>query len=264
MGKGALHIHSTYSDGEFTLAELREVFLAAGCDFACVTDHVEYFDAEKVREYAEECAALSDERFCLIAGLEYSCLGRIHILGYGFTALLDTIEPEEVIQRIGAGGGIAVIAHPRDAAFEWIETFRVSPDGIETWNSKYDGRYAPRPGTFQLLQRLQQRRPTMCAFYGQDLHWRHQCRDLLTIVRAVVSNREAILAALARGDFCGSKDEFELPSTGKLPEAMLEKFATLHKRASLLRGWMKHCKDMAERWGLSIPARLKSQLRRLL
>jgi hypothetical protein len=31
--------------------------------------------------------------------------------------------------------------------------------GIETWNSKYDGRYAPRSGTFALLQRLRQRAP---------------------------------------------------------------------------------------------------------
>jgi aryl-alcohol dehydrogenase-like predicted oxidoreductase len=45
------------------------------------------------------------------------------------------------------------------------------PDGIEVWNSKYDGRYAPRPGTFEMLARTKVRRPDVRAFYGQDLHW---------------------------------------------------------------------------------------------
>jgi hypothetical protein len=36
MFKGAMHIHSTYSDGEFTLPELREVFLAERCAFVCM------------------------------------------------------------------------------------------------------------------------------------------------------------------------------------------------------------------------------------
>ena len=34
MLKGALHIHSTYSDGDFTLEELRGIFVRAGCRFA--------------------------------------------------------------------------------------------------------------------------------------------------------------------------------------------------------------------------------------
>ena len=39
MLRGALHIHSTWSDGEFTLSELRHILVGAGCRFACVTDH---------------------------------------------------------------------------------------------------------------------------------------------------------------------------------------------------------------------------------
>src|SRR5262245_9182741 len=71
MFKGAVHIHSTYSDGEFTLAELRQVFRTAGCDFVCTTDHAEDFDENKLRAYADECTSLSDDHFRLVAGLEY-------------------------------------------------------------------------------------------------------------------------------------------------------------------------------------------------
>ena len=57
MFKGAMHIHSTYSDGEFTLPELREVFLAEGCAFVCMNDHAEYFDQESIQLYLRECDA---------------------------------------------------------------------------------------------------------------------------------------------------------------------------------------------------------------
>ena len=35
----ALHVHSTFSDGEFTLAELREKYLLAGCSVVGMADH---------------------------------------------------------------------------------------------------------------------------------------------------------------------------------------------------------------------------------
>ena len=54
MLKGAIHLHSTYSDGEFTLSELREVMISAGCDFVCMTDHAESFDDEKLEAYVRE------------------------------------------------------------------------------------------------------------------------------------------------------------------------------------------------------------------
>src|SRR6185437_8385538 len=75
MLQGVLHIHSTYSDGEFKLAELREIYLASGCRFACVTDHADAFasDPGRLDDYRRECDARSDDRFRFIAGLEYTC-----------------------------------------------------------------------------------------------------------------------------------------------------------------------------------------------
>ena len=262
MLNGAIHIHSTLSDGEFTLAELRDVFLAAGCSFACVTDHAEYFDEQKLRAYDEQCAALSDSRFCLVPGLEYSCRDKMHILGYGMTAEVGTREPEEVFRGIEAAGGISVIAHPRTEAFPRIEGFQVLPAGIEAWNSKYDGRYAPRPGTFRLLAALQQRKPEMRAFYGLDLHWKKQYRGLLTLVNAPVE-RAAILAALRRGDFHANKDGLELPSDGRVADDVLDKFAQQHERCDLLRTCIKKAKKAADRLGLAVPERIKAELRRL-
>lgn len=263
MLKGALHIHSTYSDGEFTLAELRELFVRAGCRFACVTDHADSFDAGKLEAYRGECAARSDARFQFIPGLEYGCAHRMHVLGYGTTALIDSTDPQEVIRRIAAAGGIAVIAHPKDEAFGAIERFEMLPKGIEVWNSKYDGRYAPRPGTFALLARMRARRPDMTAFYGQDLHWRRQYHGMFTLVGCHAPDRTAVLGALGRGDYVGMKDGLELPPTGEVSADVMAKFARAHARSRSLRRWIGRAKAWADGVGIAVPAAMKAQLRRI-
>ncbi|MDT5063397.1 MAG: hypothetical protein QOH63_3856 [Acidobacteriota bacterium] len=263
MFKGAIHCHSTYSDGECTLAELREMFVAQGLDFVCMTDHAEFFDADKLKAYADECESLSDDRFRFIAGLEYECEERMHILGYGVTSLAETVNPQDVIRHIEGAGGVSVIAHPMDKMFPWIETFDTLPFGIETWNSKYDGRYAPRSGTFHLLGRLQQRKPEMRAFYGTDLHWRNQFRGLFNTMQCETPTRSAVLNAMRRGDYAGVKGEFELPSSGKLSEDTLARFARINGRYHHWRNLLKKAKKMSGRLGKRLPAPIKSQLRKI-
>lgn len=263
MLKGALHVHSTYSDGEFTLPELRQVFLAEGCQFVCMNDHAEYFDQEKLLTYAKECQSLSDGKLCFVPGLEYECDQRMHILGYGAGALAGSKEPETVIRHIDAQGAVSVIAHPKDEFFHWIEEFETLPRGIETWNSKYDGRYAPRPGTFMLLQRLRQRRPETHAFYGQDLHWKKQFRGLFVQLDCTAAQPAKILAALARGAYQGQKAELLLPSSGLLPENLLLQFSRVHDRSRRLTRALKRGKELLDESGIKIPESLKAQLRRI-
>lgn len=263
MFRGATHCHSTYSDGEFTLTELREMFIASGFDFVCMTDHAEFFTEQQLKLYVAECEALSDERFRFIAGLEYECERRMHILGYGVTRLAGTTDPQEVIRHIEREGGISVIAHPMDTMFPWIETFDVLPRGIETWNSKYDGRYAPRPGTFQLLQRLQQRRPEMRAFYGTDLHWKKQFRGLSNQLNSKSTRRSDVLAAFSEGLYAGVKGDLELPSSGRLPDSLMRRFASTNARYHRLRSLIKNTKKLSGRLGKKLPAPIKAQLRRI-
>ncbi len=263
MQKGAIHIHSTYSDGEYTLYELREIYASIGCSFVCVTDHAEAFDQEKLKRYRDECALLSGTSFCFLPGIEYECDRRIHILGYGVTLPANSTDPEEVIRHIDGCGGVSVIAHPRDDAFAWIYSFQVLPQGIETWNSKYDGRYAPRPATFHLLAKLQQRKPNLHAFYGQDLHWRKQFRGLFTWVDCDVLTQDRLLAALARGSYYGLKGKLQLPSNGHLPEQTLERFAGWRRYSDGMRRFVMSANQVSKQLGLTVPPRVKAQLRRI-
>ncbi len=257
MVKAALHLHSTYSDGELTLAQLRVVLRAAGCALGCVTDHAEAFSPDSLAAYVAECERLSDDTFRFVAGLEFGCERRMHVIGYGVAVLAGTTDPQEVIRHVERHGGDAVIAHPKDAHFDWIEGFAVLPHGIETWNTKYDGRYAPRTATFALLQRLQARRPQMRAFYGIDLHYRTQPRGLLTTIAAPSPSRDDVLAALADGAFAGVHGPLVLPSSGRLPADVLARFERINSRTGPLR-------RLARRAARHIPASVKRPLRRFV
>jgi hypothetical protein len=263
MLKGAMHVHSTYSDGEFTLAELRRVFLDEGCTFVCMTDHAEYFSPDQLRQYVDECHALSDDRLLFVAGLEYECEKRMHILGYGATQRVDSQDPETVIRHIEQQGAVSVIAHPKNDSFEWIETFETLPDGIETWNSKYDGRYAPRPETFALLQGLRERKPAMRSFYGQDLHWKKQFRGLFVQLDSAPTNARDILTALANGAYIGVKGELALPSSGILDKELLSQFASAHAISYRMWHFLKQGKQVLDRVGIRVPESVKAQLRRI-
>jgi hypothetical protein len=262
MPLGALHLHSTYSDGEFTLPELREVLRSAGCRFACVTDHADYFDEVLLQRYVDECLTLSDEGFRFIPGLEYPCEQRLHIVGYGATKLTASSDPCEVIEHIESAGGIAVVAHPQDALFDWIASLDRVPQGLEVWNSKYDGRYAPRASTFDLLRRLHERRPDCRAFYGQDLHWRKQYRGLMTEVRCEDNSPSSVLPALAAGAFVGVKETLRLPSDGAVSQEWLMRSQRGRQMSVRLRQLLKRGKAIADRVGIRIPAAVKAQARR--
>ena len=265
MLKGALHIHSTFSDGELSVAELRDVYRAAGCRFACITDHADWFeDDDSIAAYVNDCAAHSDEQFLFIPGLEYPCTDRMHILGYGVTAPTAALDPAEVIAHIRRHGGVSVIAHPKDGHFPLIERLVELPQGLEVWNSKYDGRYAPRPQTFELLRTLRERKPDLHAFYGQDLHWRTQYRQLYIQVASPGASRDAVLSALRDGAFSGEKDDLRLPSTGVLPVGVLNAMARTHRRSERLRRLFKSAKRAADRLGLTLPRRLKAHARRVM
>lgn len=263
MRKGAIHIHSNYSDGEFSLRELREIFASSGCDFVCTTDHAEAFGRSKLNSYIRECQSLSDEKFSFVPGLEYECQNRMHILGYGMTSLATSQDPQCVIRQIEEQGGISVIAHPKTTAFPWIETFRVLPTGIECWNTKYDGQYAPRLETFSLLESLQARKPSLLAFYGQDLHWKKQYRGLFTAFSKSISTQKGLLEALSKGEYVCRKNNIVLPSNGKLSKPIMDRFARARKYSDHVRHAMKVAKELADKLGLPVPARLKGQLRRV-
>ena len=260
--KGVLHVHSTFSDGELSLPELRREYERRGYRFACLTDHAEHLDADAVAAYRAQCDELSDDRFRFVAGLEYECPGRMHILGLGTTALIETRDPQAVIREIALDGGVSIIAHPRTQDFGIIRAFAQPADGIEVWNSKYDGRYAPRAETFALVRSVREEFPNVRAFYGQDLHFRNQYTGLHVELASSLDSL-AIVEALRAGDYVGRTEEFRLAPDGTLDPALGDRFTRAHSRSRRVRRLAGRAKALLDLAGLGVPQGVKTQLRRL-
>ena len=258
----ALHVHSTYSDGELRLAQVRDLFLAAGCQLVCMADHADFFDEHSLASFLAECRQLSNSQIRILPGLEFGCRGRMHIVGYGVEKLIESEDPIAVIEHIAMNGGVSVIAHPAPEHLTMIPSLTHLPDGIEVWNTKSDGPAAPRPAVFALAQELRQRKADLHAFYGVDFHWKHQYRGLLNEVTLNGDGDRAVLEALRAGHFVGIHGALRLPSDGVLSAELLADFAVRNARSGRLRKLVRRLKKWTGPLGRALPAPLKSQLRR--
>ncbi len=107
MKKFDIHVHSYYSDGINSPAELVSHAKKLGLDGIAITDHNEI-------EGTLEAMKFQDENFLVIPGLEISSREG-HIVALGISELIpEKLSAEETVKRIHELGGIAIAAHPYD------------------------------------------------------------------------------------------------------------------------------------------------------
>ena len=98
---GIIHVHSTFSyDGEHTLAELASFGKKCGYSFIGMAEHSDTFDDAKMKALVEECGRLSDGEFLMIAGIEFSCEGSLHLIGLGIRQFTSARDPIVVARFI--------------------------------------------------------------------------------------------------------------------------------------------------------------------
>ena len=107
-GKADLHIHSLYSDGTASLAEILDwVERATDLDLVAITDHERIDGALRARELH----AAGDYHFDLAVGEEITTR-RGHVLALFVEKRIPALRPlAETIERIHDAGGIAVAPH---------------------------------------------------------------------------------------------------------------------------------------------------------
>jgi hypothetical protein len=134
-----VHLHSTYSDGTGTVAEIAAAGRAAGVDVVLLTDH----DTLEARARGEEGWHGS---VLLLVGEEVSPRGRNHYLAFGLDEPVDHtgLDSAGIVRAVAEAGGFGFAAHPfskgserfkRFAAglpFHDIETAGLT--GIELWS----------------------------------------------------------------------------------------------------------------------------------
>lgn len=84
-----LHLHTCFSDGTDTPAELLEIVKEKGLTLFSVTDH------DSVKACLELSAILESSCPAFLTGVEFSCRdgeGKYHILGYGYDPSAESIR----------------------------------------------------------------------------------------------------------------------------------------------------------------------------
>ena len=103
--RGNLHTHTTSSDGQNRPQTVINKYAKLGHDFLAISDHDIYTAGKEYR-------AWDNKGMIMMPGNEISANGP-HILHVAPDRFVEPLMPrQEVINRIGAGGGLAVIAPP--------------------------------------------------------------------------------------------------------------------------------------------------------
>jgi hypothetical protein len=135
-----LHAHTTWSDGELSLAAVVDLYGTAGFDVLCVTDHVlrrddpwplrngrPCVDATNVGAYLvgierERARALSAYGLLLVPGLELTYNDpdpdrAAHAVAVGLRSLVAMDDgPAAAMEKARAAGAAILAAHPHDCA----------------------------------------------------------------------------------------------------------------------------------------------------
>lgn len=140
---GNLHVHTVYSDGEATHAQIGKAAQLAGLDFVVFTDHnlwlngIEgYYGDEESGHVLFLCGQEVHDR-------ERSPGGN-HVLVYGAEDEManSSYDLANLLERVSQLGGLSFMAHPDDQAVDWlgepalpwIDRYVEGYTGLEIWN----------------------------------------------------------------------------------------------------------------------------------
>jgi predicted metal-dependent phosphoesterase TrpH len=200
--KGALHMHSTLSrDGSLTIPELAAWYGRKGYSFIGLTEHSEDMDARKTEILREEGAKNSSPKFCVIAGIEFSSAGGLHIPAIGVAELIEAESILEIIREIRRRGGFAVLAHPKRIGWKAPPEILKAVDAVEIWNIIYDGKYLPSLRSLQEYRRMRAVNPALLAVAGHDFHRPNSFYDLAIEMEVQELSRETVLENLRQGAY---------------------------------------------------------------
>jgi hypothetical protein len=109
LGKADMHLHTLYSDGTASVAELLEhVERHTDLDVIAITDHERIDGALRARDIHESAGYSFD----LVVGEEITTR-RGHVLALFLTERVPALRPlPETLERIHDQGGLAIAAHP--------------------------------------------------------------------------------------------------------------------------------------------------------
>jgi hypothetical protein len=199
---GAVHTHTTHShDGKLSTRELAKLFRIKGFHFVAVTEHSQDMSEEKAALLRDECAELSDDSFCMIPGIEYSCTRVMHMPGIGVTDILPPDDPVWLAGEIRRRGGFAVLAHPSRVGWQCSPELARAVNAIEIWNVVYDGKFVPQVAGLEFARRMLRQHPDLLVISAHDLHKPNGFYDVAITMDVPGLNQKAIIGELCAGRY---------------------------------------------------------------
>ncbi|MFI5144108.1 MAG: CehA/McbA family metallohydrolase [Ignavibacteria bacterium] len=145
---GAIHIHSTYSDGTGSIEDIVKAAADSGLDFIIMTDHNTLKPKEDGYEkwmnnvmviIGYEVNDMENKNHYLVLGLD-KVVGPFEVLDNG--ELGCKMDAKEYVRKIKDEGGFGFIAHPDEErhvmhghrAYPWTHWDTDDFTGIEIWN----------------------------------------------------------------------------------------------------------------------------------
>lgn len=226
IANGIVHCHSELSyDCRTPLEALRDLFTRQGLQFAAMTDHDRGLTPDGFRDFVGRCAALSDERFVFVPGIEVRCAGGAEIAGVGLSELPEPGEPEAVVRRVRELGGYAIWVHPRKRAKAIGHV--IDCDALEVLNGKLDGVFAPDLGLVRLVRQERARGRKTHAMFGLDMHDDLQPRCVWTQCEVPTLEPGAIVESFRRGRFVNRTRWGTVASSGEVGLSDLVRLSSL-------------------------------------
>ncbi|KAJ2769115.1 hypothetical protein IWQ57_003244 [Coemansia nantahalensis] len=174
------HLHTTYSDGVLSPAQVVEYSMANGYNAIVVTDHQGVEGSIAAKEYAEEHYK---DQITVITGMEYTCC-RIHMNLIGINESVTVSPPfpsdeelRDVINRVHDMGGLVIVNHipwSNTTLLPWNEPrLPDHPTRAQLLDWGVDGFEVVNQNTFDLrsYQFVRQNRDKLVALTGSDMHY---------------------------------------------------------------------------------------------
>lgn len=138
---GAIHLHTTYSDGGVSIQELIGAAQDVGLDYIVVTDHM------TLDGLSDGFEGFHNDLSVLVGYEHHDQEKKNHYLALGVDQVFNSVfKPQQYIDAIKETGGIGFLAHPAEKRnyfgnlppYPWTAWNCINFNGIEIWNQMSD------------------------------------------------------------------------------------------------------------------------------
>lgn len=260
--KGISHIHSTFSfDGKVEIQKLHEFFAGHGFDFVLMSEHIETLDLSRMQEIYDACIRVSTKECVLIPGIE---IDDLHILIFGIARPVAYDGIESFTRSCHATGSLIVLSHPVKIRKGIPPPVLPLLAGVEVWNTRYDGRMAPRPASHDLFRKLRTNSRDLVAFCGMDFHKYSDFSPISLEVETASREPRAILEAIRKGKARICNQGAVIPIYEDSPTASMLAHRIRSRITSVIYDGIVGTYGRLKRMGLKVPRPIRRAVKGIL